>query len=825
MKLKLAFFLSIAFGANMLVAHAQNRAPQAPLSISGRIIDATTSEPIEYATISVFKMPDSTLVTGASAGAKGLFNIDGLQPGSYSVVYSFIGYKQGVVSKVVLSRQNKNVNLGDLKLDVTASEIGAVTVTGEKGVMLNKIDRKVFTVDKTIAGQTGSITDVLQNIPSVAVDVDGNVSLRGSENVTILINGKPSTLSGSSRAAILQQLPANSVESIEVITNPSAKFESDGNSGIINIVMKKSFSQGFNGSVTANVGNQERANGNVSLSYNPGKYNVFFNYGIRKNYNDRSGTNYTERTVGDTVRVLDQTSKDPSSGYSHTARLGGDYNFSESLSAGLSSTFALRNKDGNEVIDYNEYAFKKSTLPTTFNKYERSTIENEDGFNTDFAAYLQKKFSEGHELRFDASYSQGDETEKSDYDEYLLDDSHTILSQENTDNDSKEELFLISSDYTKTLDNKMKLEFGFKSTFRNNIEDLKGESKNLVTNLMEKDPDKTSNFDYKDQVHAAYGTVSQEFGIFGYMAGLRFEDALVNSTYKTKNDTASSSRSFPVLIPTLHFTQKWDDKNQTQLSYSRRARRPNMHQLNPITDYTDPRNLRVGNPELKPQYENNFEFSYMYTSGRNSFSPTLFHKITENQFSMVSYDVSPTVMEHRQENIKSTSSTGLEFVSNVAPMQFWTLNLNSTFFYYKMSPTDTVVSTHKDNLNFSARVISTMTLTRSTVLQITGFYRSPFISTQGKSKPMYGMDLGVRQNVLGKNGTITLNVNDVFNTQQFGMDIEVPGRVQHVNRKWKSQPIIFLGFTYRFGETQKTNKQRERKNNDAIEMDNSGEMM
>ncbi len=816
MNLKLIYVFSSLLLSTTFLCVGQTRAPQSPFSIKGRIVDAVTNEPIEYATISVFKMPDSTLVTGTSAGAKGIFSVDGIQPGNYTVSYSFIGYKTGFVSKIALSKLNKTVDLGELKLEVKSSELDAVTVTGEKGMMLNKIDRKVFTIDKSITGQTGSVTDALQNIPSVAVDVDGNISLRGSENVIILINGKPSTMGGASRTAILQQLPANSVERIEVITNPSAKFESDGNAGIINIVMKSNYSQGFNGSATVNVGNQERANANVSLSYNPGKFNVFANYGIRKNYNDRRGLNEKTTYSGDSSVVLNQTSKDISSGYSHTARVGVEYNISSTLSSGINSTLAIRNQTGNERVDYWQKLY--SAKEELFN---RATHESEDGFNGDFAAFLQKKYGEGHDLRFDASYSQGYENEESDYLEKQSDVNAKILQQEYSMEKTKEKLFLLSSDYTRPLGNKLKLETGFKSTFSTNSQDILDKENILSLNTWQVDTNKSNTFKYNNSVHAVYGTLSQELGLWSYMVGLRLETAFVDS--KIGSNGSSVTRTFPAAIPTIHLSQKWNENNQTQISYSRRARRPNSRQLNPFPDYSDPRNLRVGNPDLKPQYENNIELSYIYTSGRNTFAPTLFHKITENQFSRVIDSTSLFMTEYKEVNIKSTSSTGLELVANVSPVQFWNLNLNSTFFYYKINSADNLATTKTDNFNYSARAISSLNFSRSTALQITGFYRSPFISTQGESKPMMGMDLGLRQIVLNQKGTITLSVNDVFNSQRFEMNIDIPNTTQRVKR-WKSQPTIYVGFTYRFGEVQKGNKQRERKNENS-EMENVGEMM
>jgi 5-hydroxyisourate hydrolase-like protein (transthyretin family) len=817
--MRLLISLTFLFFSSLLLTQAQP--PRSAFSISGKIIDQQSGNPVEYANVVLLTDKDSVLVTGTITNADGTFILSNLKPGTYRIQFSFIGYVKTEKRNLVLSSKQPSIKLGDLSLPLDSKNLDEVVVNGERSMMTNKIDRRVITVDKSFAGQSGSATDVLQTVPSVAVDLDGNVSLRGSDNVTILINGRPSTLTGSSQAAILQQLPANSIESIEVITNPSARFDADGTAGIINIILKKDARRGFNGDANISVGNNNQYNGGLSLSYNPGRFTFNGSYAYRDYNHEHLGS--INRVITDSMFIRntnDQTSSDESKGKSHLFRGGIDYKLSQTASVGINGSFNLRKKEGTEIVKYTQ-SYNNEALK----KYNRKTDEGQDGNNADVNAYLQKSFAEkGHEMKSEFTYSNGYEDNNNNYlesnkyvdatdlqlDSYILKENQI---QKNTQN-----FYTFTTDYVRPFGENAKLETGFKSIIKNTENDLQTYTIDTLQNA-KLDINNTNDFVYNEQIHALYGTYSQTIGKYSFMLGVRLEESVREAELKGEKGINFDTSYFNV-FPSVHLAQKINDNNEIMFSYSERINRPNMRMINPFEDRSDPLNPRKGNPAIDPEYIHSFELGYNYNKNKLTFTPTIYHKIIMGKFSSVSVPQGNNVILNTFTNLHRSTESGLEMVTMFSPFKFWNMNLSTNFFYSTLDSSKNDKNDTKDNFNWQGRLISNFVLTPSTSMQISGFYRSPFVSTQGKSLPMASMDLGIRQIVLKRKGTITLSVRDVFSSMRFGMNIDQPEYHQKTKR-WRKDPDIFLGFSYRFGESQKSNNKKQQKTDN---MDNSNDM-
>jgi outer membrane receptor protein involved in Fe transport len=577
-------------------------------SITGNIVDKESRMPIEFATVVLQAEPDSTQLRGTISDAAGKFSFDKVADGKYKITYSFIGFEKQEIPVSAISEKNRNVNVGVLTLSVSNEELKDVVVVGERSTYTNTIDRKVFNVGKDLIGKTGSVSDLMQNVPSLSVDIDGNISLRGSENVMVLINGKPSALMGTNRAAVLQQMPASSIERIEVITNPSAKFKPDGTSGIINIVLKKNKSLGFNGTIMSNFGNEQRYNGNVIANYNSGKINIFGSYGIRQDDRLRYTLDSRKRTdlSTNTISYITMDASELSRPISHIINGGIDYKISDYDQFGISGNFDHRNMTKHELINTQnkDYAYKVNR------DFDRSRIDPEYENEMEYALNYKHSFSkEGHELTIDYTSSIAKEEEDNHYtNTFRIQPQSTTF--DNTLIKQNENQSQLSVEYSNPISETSKLESGYILETRKNDMDFYGETLNPVSKIWQKDFIKSNQFVYNEYIHVLYSTFEKELGDFGILGGLRAEGALVKS-HQITTDSLININYFR-LYPSLHLSYKPDDTHEFQMNYSHRIRRPEGDEMNPFPEYQDPYNLRIGNPRLKPEEIHSIEMGHQY---------------------------------------------------------------------------------------------------------------------------------------------------------------------------------------------------------------------
>ena len=772
-----------------------------PASIKGCIIEKSSGNPLEFATIIVKNKKDS--IIGQSVTDKnGLFVLKGFQTGEYKLTYSFIGFEKSDSIKVVIKSNSNKIDLGKLYISETSRALGQVEVIGQRSTFVNSIDRKTFNVGQDLMSKSGSVSDLMQNIPSVQVDVDGVVSLRGSENVTILIDGKPSAMMNLNRAAILQQMPASSIEKIEIITNPSAKFKPDGTSGIINIVLRKNKSLGLNGTVTANVGNDNRRNFNVLANYNPGKLNLFASFGIRQD--ERTRINDITSTTYDSFHSLADSSKTYSVGtsrpISYIAGAGIDYKLNDKNKVGASVNYNYRFQQQNENSTYTLL----NNLYTTILDYDRVRDLPEKESDLEINASYQHVFDkEGHELNVNYISSFSRENE----DNYYTNTYRTPIRPVSKDNmffhhvNNESQL---SVEYSRPISANCKFEAGYLYEHFNNDLDLMRDTLNITSNSWNKDPLRSKQFIRSEDTHVLYATYEQEIGKFGFLVGVRGEQTFTNTNLATLDSVINSS--YLRLYPTVHLSYKLSDMHELQLNYSHRIRRPEDEELNPFPEYQDLMNVRAGNPTLKPEDIHSFEFGYQLKNKSTTFLSTLYYRSRYNSITSIIKNLGNGVFMSTLENLSKNQSAGLELILSTSIGKFANLNLATNTFYNTIDASALGFSTNKSAVSWSANGNLSFNLTKSTVWQFTSNYTAQSLTPQGIRMPSFVLNSGLKQELFNKKAALILTVSDIFNSLRNQSIIDTP-ELQRIEIRSRSSQTIYLGFTYSFGSSTKKSKE------------------
>jgi len=766
-----------------------------PCTITGRIIDRETGGPVEYANIVLRDTVNHKMVTGIVSDSNGYFRLKDVPFGTFYLEYSFIGYEKQRSAVITLSKKHVKTDMGDLLLSPSAINMNEVTITGERAMMINKIDRKVFNVQKDIQAQTGTVTDMLETIPSVSVDMDGNITLRGSGNVTVLINGRPSLMTNS---ANLEQMPASLVEKIEVITNPSARYRPDGTGGIINIILKKERKAGFNTIVGANVGNNSRWNTNLQLNYNTGKVNLFGSYGFRQDVRYRSGDlqSQTIDTINKSSTYLDQVSSGYSRSVSHLGQLGTDWSMGKKDFAGITGTYNYReNKRSN--TDTNVYRNNSQELSE---KYTRILNGSEIEQNIGGTAFWEHVFNreDEHILRLDAEYQQ--ETEKED--DYWTNDYYFPAYPQGKDhttanNGNKE--FNMTVNYGRPLWKDAALEAGYEQITQISDMDQVVEHWDSETGTWTTDTSATNHYRSNQSVYALYGTLNWSIKKFSVMAGLRAEETTVRLDFFTL-DTAIKSNYF-ALYPTIHLSLA-SGKNEWQLNYSRRVNRPDGEDMNPVPEYRDPRNIYVGNPNLKPEDIHSLEFGYAFHLENFTFIPTLFYRYKVNGFTRVTNSLNDSVLITTIENMAKDQSAGLDISGSWQAGKWLNLNFSASGFYSQIDASNIGYSANKSTFSWNAKVNASINITKTTLFQIFGQYRSEVLTPQGYRLPTWVVNLGFRQDVWKKRISLIATVSDLFNSQTMKTEVDTPVLVQESTRR-RDARVFYAGFVFNIGTTSK----------------------
>ena len=728
--------------------------------ISGTITEEGTRVPLEYSTIALYSAVDSTLVGGTVSDWEGNFLIEKVPHGRYYIEMNYVGYDKEIVSEVFLSPVDRSVNLGVLELSVSTLSIDEVEIVADRKHVDYRLDKKVINVSQDINAAGGTAVDVLENTPSVSVDIEGNVTLRGSGSFTVLIDGKPTVLEGSDA---LRQLPASTIENIEIITNPSAKYDPDGNAGIINVVMKKSIEKGTSGIVNASVGINNKYRADFLVNRRQGKLNFF----LGGNYNNNlyAGNLYRDQvTFSDSMdSYLEADGVMNFNWAGSQLKAGASYDFTEKASFSFEANGGTRTFAIDRSNRSHEY-----TIPASDDIYyvSGSVMERSDKYLSLSANYSQEFDSRDHKLTMSAYYStrNGNSIDsQDDYNtgaDYIIED--VIPERKRGVEGSNEYELRFQADYIRPLGSTGKLEAGYQLRIDDEFEDYIFEDFDSDAGEWLENPSYSSELFYFRSIQSAYATYGGEWKGLQYQVGLRGEHTYRNLDHKATQSYVINRLDY---YPTLHLGKEFNNDHQLMLSYSKRVERPRGHELDPNVSYVDPYTIRMGNPSLEPEYIHSVELGYQKGWGMNFLAFELYYRNTRNKITRVTtYSDSLELFIMGSENLNQDHSAGAEVMVNWKLWSWFTVNGSFTPYYYAISGMVNDVPVDESSFNWRSNLNSTFQITPTTRFQANMSYRSKSVSAQGYTNGYYYMNLAFRQDMFKRKLTATLQLRDVFGT-------------------------------------------------------------
>nr|WP_199157107.1 TonB-dependent receptor [Pedobacter sp. ASV2] len=789
--------------------------------ITGTLKDAQTQETIPFASAVLINKTTKANVKVAQTDINGAFVMADIPAGTFTFKISYVGYQTMVRDNVVITASSGTLNFGDIKMNASKGNVlSEVTVTAQKAPMQMGIDKKVFSVDQSLVSEGGSAGDLLQNVPSVSTDIDGNVSLRGSTGVKVLIDGKPSLIAGGNVAQILQSIPASSIESVEVITNPSAKYDAEGQSGIINIVLKKNTKLGFNGSAAVTAGNRDNYNANTNLSFQNSKVNLYGNYSYR--YGNRIGGGYQDifyKQPTNTTVFANQNTTSSSLDKGHNAKAGLDYYLTQKSVISLSGSYNSRENDRDELTDIQQLSSSRNTVLNSYTTNKNNGSGNSYDLNLDFN---QKFKNPKEELTFNFGYSHGDNDNFQTYNSNVTNLNGTPVdlrqSLQRTTNNGNNTNYNIQLDYSLPVGKAGKVEAGYRSQIRLSDNNQYADSV-LTTGVYDPNNKLINDFSSKDQVHALYLNYQNQIKDFGYQVGLRAEDAQLNTHLNgfTGNVLTGSDGKieYKRLYPSVFLTQKLKGDQQVQLSYTRRVNRPRPWDTNPFLDVSDRLNYRAGNPNLLPEDVHSFELGYSKYWKKVTLTSSLYFRQTNDVIQRVRSIPVNGIITTTPQNLSHQINSGLELIGRFDLIKTLNFTTNVNLYQSKFAGDDRYNIPSNSGFSWNANVTGNLTVVKNVSLQMRGDYRAAEVMAQGKRNAMYGIDGGAKYDFPNKKASLSFNVRDIFNTRKWSMTTD--DNYTNVDFARRMQGTMGnLTFSYRFGKStfnfKKTKKDDQQEN-------------
>ncbi|MCO6564620.1 MAG: TonB-dependent receptor [Apibacter sp.] len=776
-------------------------------------ITTDNNRPIPYSSISFTNLEDASQVFGGLTDEKGKFNIK-IIPGEYELEVNQAGFDSYIDRKLLF----QSTSLGNIKIEQAAKELEGIIVEGKKPLYKVELDKKIYDVTQDITAKSGTLSDVMQNVPSVNVDVDGTVSLRGNENVKILVDGKPSAMLGiNDTAEALKSIPADMVEKIEVVTNASARYESSGTAGIINIITKKNRKKGLTGSILVSGGSPQSYGTSINLGYGKKKWNWFtnvsFRYGKNKGKEKKNYIGYDinkimdENSLQDSKRNRERTSINASTGFNFT--------FDDQNSLSTSIGYNYNTSNNLSTTHYNTTVYPSIIQSLT----ERKERENKNNYGIDGNLNFTHNFlKKGNVLTVDGFYS------------YNLKDSDSKIFDRipglNT-NDNTQTKIMLKSDYVLPFEEGSQLEAGMRADYSKIKSDFSlNEFKN---NSWIMNPDQTDNTVYQENILSSYLQYGNKWGRFSFLAGLREETSIIKVVSRQANSTIT--KNYTDLFPTLHLNYDLTEKSQLQISYSRRIFRPDSRMLIPYKNISDDRNTRQGNPDLDPSYTNSFEIGYNLQHSNWDITPSLYYQRTQDPLQFVTTSDPLGNLNTTPTNLGHENRYGGELSYSVNPYKWWRIFGNVNLFQYKsygnytyekinsLTENTTLITKNLDKKGFTWRTRMNMTvkLPENFNFQLQGNYMAPFKNGQNKSKEMYGIDLGISKDILKGQGTFLFNIQDVFDSKKRKFKTYGDNFYRYSEMQWRPRQFT-LSFTYRFNNSndkRSNNKKNRQQNTDT----------
>lgn len=770
--------------------------------VIGVLRDSSTRASLAYASVALLKVRDSSVAGGSLTDEKGNFKIEDVMPGRYFIRITSIGYRKLDSKPFMLTPQEALKDFGNVWMPPSQKIMKEAEVVGEKAEYTNSLDKKVYNVDKTLINAGGSVSEVLSNIPSVNVDIDGKVSLRGSEQVTILIDGKPAGLTGDNRGSILQQLPASTIEQVEVITNPSSKYDAEGMSGIINIKTKKDKNPGINGTITVGAGTRDKYNASLQLNRRSKKSNIFLNYGFRDDRRINTSNSLRTNTYGDQLSYYRSVGDGFNDNVSHNVRAGVDFYLNDYNTLGFSGGFNNRSEDRNELTITTE----ENTLFQVLSGFDRNSTSDESSSNFDGSIDYRKTFS-GSKRELTANINMT---------RMARDNENGLYTYIYNADDLNQRIFTEGESYNGTAQvdyvlpkEKFKIETGLKTTYRSNDSKQRSDRYDFSIGNWYADPTFSDQFILTENVFAGYLQWSGRWKIFDLSAGLRAEQTYITGDSKSADTTFT--RDFLNLFPSAAIKYSLQEGNDIQLSYSRRINRPREQQLNPFRNVSDSLNIFVGNPAIYPELTHSLEFGYTGRFKEQSVAANIFYRYTDDfsqRFRTV--DTVTNVSTQTFVNYSTSENLGFELTIRNSFLKIFTSSLSFTAFYNKVDGTNIGSDLVSNVWSGDVRGSLSAKITKQLSAQLTGNYMAPRKQPQGTFQGMSGIDFGFRYDFKGGKWSLNGSVTDIFDTRNFDIDNRGTGFRVEMIRKRETRVASFT-LSYRFGKSD--NNQRNRRQN------------
>jgi len=787
-------------------------------ALTGRVLDGITNSPVEYANITLIRSRDSSAVSGGISNAEGYFDLRDLPLGRYSVRFEFMGYEKLTIDDIRLSpRGSVEKHLGDVRLNPTTLVGSMVEVTGDRPLITQTIDKRIFNVEKSLTATGNSAIEVLEQIPSVDVDMDGTISLRGSSNVKILIDGKPSGLSDEDNSTLLEQIPASTIETVEIITNPSAKYDPDGMSGIINVVLKKNRLKGLTGSISGGFADVHRYNLSGQVNFRNKRLNVSSMLAYRSNRRDVGGSNLmsTFDSTGNTINVLDQVSDGFRVFASYTARFNTEYalNNHNNISAGL--MINQRQRDFQEFIEYQIGIRPSNLLPN----YQRLSVSENKSQSVTYSLAWEKEFDqEGQALKLDFRHTNNHADETGTHEQDGFADEPSFYERENTSRDDHRLTQTWQLDYTHPLGEDHTLEFGLKNiyTYMDNVfNSLSQDSLNAAWTAVE---DLNTHFLYDENILSAYLIYNRKIGLLGVQGGLRAEQATTESDIFDGNKFENDYES---VFPSLHLNYTLAPQKDLQVSYSRRVNRPRVRAVVPITNYYDPLNIRTGNPALLPEYIDSYELNYSQFSRGISLNGGIYYRQINDliqRYKELALIDGNTVSLTTYRNFNTGHSYGAELLVNARLWEVLKLMVSGNVTRTIIDESGLGADINTDSYGYFLRSTATYSPFDNTDVQLFSMYRSPRQIAQGSISNMFFANLSIKQRFWENRGSLTLQLSDVFDSRRFEYELKTV-QFEQVRERTFSNRYVKLNFTYKFGQFVDTRRDRRDSGNGREDME------
>ena len=774
------------------------------LKLTGIVLDKETQEPLEYATISLINKRFPERIQGGITDAKGNFNLE-VFPGQYTISIDYIGFDKINIENKVL---RENEDLGRIELEIAAETLQEVELVGERTEVEIRLDKRIYNVGKDITVRGGSVADVLDNLPSVSVDVEGNIALRGNENVRILINGKPSGLVGLSGPQGLRSLPAESIEKVEVVTSPSARYEASGTAGILNIILKKEELEGFNGSFILNGGFPTTYGGNATLNWRTKKLNLFSTTSLR-NSESRGGGIFESENFNP-VRFVNEDRDYQRFRNSIFFNLGTEYFFNDKTSLTVSGFVRKSNNESNNTTEIENL----NASGLVIDRFGRYQFEEEVDNSQQFTANFTKKFDDkGHELIIEF------QTETSGEDESDLAENTSTFNQESETHEDQSRT-LLQMDYVWPVNQNIQFELGYRGNFSTqetdyNVFDLleSGRMPNVqLTNFL----------GFTQNVNAAYTQFGQKIEQFSYLMGLRMEKTHIEIDQRTSN--IYKEKDYTDWFPTLNLSFKFNEKENITLGYSRRIRRPRSWSLNPFRSLTSLTFFREGNPDLDPSYSNLYDLGYLKRWGKFTFNGSIYYqkttqvieRITEatGELVVVSQDPLVELPQFRSTsiNLSENARTGTEFTLTYTPKRRVRISGNFNIFNSETIGSYKGVALDREIISWFARLNSSFPIPFGINTQFNGFYFGPRANAQTVSKGVLRFSGALNKPLFNDKATLSFRVSDILNSSKRKSTTETSDFRNYTEFQWR-QPTYIFTFTYRINERKMDRRRNNRGRN------------